>query len=68
MSGIDNDALRRAFTKRFAIEEQVLGQPSTFPCRSCGARPDLKVEDTALKRSTWYAAHRCAQASTALPR
>ncbi len=68
MSDIDNDALRRAFTKRFAIEQQVPGQPSTFPCRSCGARPDLKIENTPLKRSTWYAAHRCAKASTALPR
>ena len=68
MSDIDNDALRRAFTKRFALEEQVPGQPSTFPCRSCGARPDLKIENTPLKRSTWYAAHRCAKASTALPR
>jgi hypothetical protein len=66
MSDIDNDALRREFAARFALEEQVPGQPSTFPCRSCGARPDL--QDTPLKRSTWYATHKCAKASTALPR
>jgi len=61
---MNDDEVRREFSRRFAIEKQVPGQPSTFPCRACGARPDLRTETTPQRRAEWYATHTCARAGS----